>query len=167
MRCFRSTREYVNWFCRDKGRYGPKSTWYWVEYDDGRYQRLSHAPRSYAHVNKAVFCVDEEGFVERIYGRWIECPGAVGRKWLLALELRRVFQEVVDTKGHYDVLHAPINVAAEVHARIKPYLTAAKNKFRQEYNTRVLKAAEEEMVKAGEFALLDAYGDSLDKPPQW
>jgi hypothetical protein len=167
MRCFTSTREYVKWFCKEKGRFGPRSTWYWVQYDDGRSERLMHAPKHYAHVKEVMFCVDDEGVVERIYGRWVERAGSVGRRWLLALELRRALQGMTSTASHYDALYGPINVAAEVHARMEPYLSAARRRFRQEHNMKVLKAAEEEMVKAGEFFFLDKFGDSLDKPPQY
>lgn len=166
MRCFKSTREYVNWFCRDKGCYGPKSTWYLVEYDDGRHERLLHPPKSYVHVRKVVFCVDDEGFVERVYRRWVERPRSVGRQWLLALELRRVLHAMTVATNWSDVLSPPMNVAAEVRARIEPYLSAARETVRAEQK-KVLEAAHQEMVKAGEFALLDVYGDSLDKPPQW
>ena len=68
MRCFRTTRQFARQFCQERGRYQPRSTWYLVEYQSGQYERLLHAPRSYAHVTKVVFCVDEEGFVERIHG---------------------------------------------------------------------------------------------------
>jgi hypothetical protein len=69
--------------------------------------------------------------------------------------------------SQYDALYPPINVPEDVRARMEPYLRAARRTFRQEYNTRVLNAAQEEMARAGEFYSLERYGDSLDSPPQW
>lgn len=163
MRCFKSTRGYVNRFCRDKGRSRPRSTWYWVEYEDGRYERLLHAPKSYRKVKKVVFCVDDEGFAERFLRLWIEQPTVRGRRWLVEREAKRVLDSLL-VRG---VSYLPYNVNNEVHNKLESYLSEAKQAHRQEFDRKVLETACEAMSKAGEFALLNHYGDSLSNPPQW
>jgi hypothetical protein len=138
-----------------------------LEYDNGRYERLLHAPKSYSRVRKVVFCVDDEGFLERLHGVWVEQPGEIGRKWLFVLELRKVFHAMLKRTNWCDVLVPPTGVNGTISEKLGSYLANARAKLRDEHNLNVLGTAYFEMNKAGEFALLNQYGDSLDKPPQW
>jgi hypothetical protein len=49
---------------------------------------------------------------------------------------------------------------------VERYLLAATHKLQKQHSKQIVEAAYQDMVTAGEFRLLDQYGDSLEKPPQ-
>ena len=81
------------------------------------------------------------------------------------MAVERLDQEAITA----DVLLPPRHIGfdGEVWNKLESYLAVARKRLRQEHNRKVLETAYEEMVKAGEFASLSTYGDSLDDPPQW
>lgn len=166
MRCFKSTRGYVNRFCAERGRSRPRSTWYLVEYENGSYRRLPHAPRSYRNVKKVIFSVDDEGFVEKLLGLWIEKATLWGREWLIQRRARQVLDSLGARQDLCRDLHVPYQESHEVCNKLARYLMDAKEAHRREFDQKVLATAREAMTKTGEFWLLNMYGDSLENPPQ-
>jgi len=166
MRCFKSTRGYVSRFCAERGRAQPRSTWYLVEYDDGSFRRLPDPPRSYRKVKRVVFCVDDQGFVERVQGLWIEQLSPDRRRWLVEREVKRVLYFLASRKDLWDNLPVPRNADDEVRIKLWQYLGDVTQAHTREFDREVLETTRQAMAAAGELSLLKSYRDSLANPPQ-
>ena len=153
-------------FCRERGRSRPTSAWYYVEYEDGRRQRLVQAPKSYRNVKKVIFGVDGEGFVERMFRLWIEQPSRAGRRWLVQREARLVLDSLTTRLDLRNDLQVPEGVDEKVRKKLASYLSDAKQLHRRDFDRKVLETAREAMAKANEFYFVNRYGDSLENPPQ-
>jgi hypothetical protein len=68
------------------------------------------------------------------------------------------------TSSH--VLLPPRHPNDKVWHTLASYLATAKFLLSEEHDIKMAETAYQEMAEAGEFALLNQYGDSLDKPPQ-
>lgn len=165
MRCYRSARGFANDFRRRNGEPNPStaSTKYIIEYDNGRHEVQSYAPKSYRHVEKTIFVVDDVGVAERIYGLWVERPTQVGRRWLFEIMLQRVTRRLRD-EGVYLSAYGPSDDTGAGRV-LDRYVDAAVKDLSSVIVPRIIDHVTRRMEAAGEFAVLDCFGDSLNNPP--
>ena len=165
MKCFRTTKEFANAVCREKGQLRPQETRYLVDDKRKGLMMLRHAPKSYDNVTQVVFCVDGERYAVRKFGVWAESPRPDDLKWLKERRLREAIDQL-RRDVHDGMVWASWELEEEVKEELNRYLESARQScYDKDFNSRVLDKALDLMERDGQFRMLKYCGDPLNQTP--
>ena len=165
MKCFRTTKEFANAVCQEKGQIRPKETRYLVDHNRRGLMMLRNAPKSYANVTQVVFCVDGERYAVKKFGVWVENPRPDDLAWLKQRRLREALDQL-RRDVHDGLVWAPWGIEEEVQKELNRYLDSARQScYDKDFNTRVLGKTLELMERDGRFLRLNFHGDPLNQNP--